>query len=61
MEKNYRNTVKERMYTRKKSYQQREEEIKTKDGKVKRREAPYGVEEIKIEKYKCMWDNIAIA
>jgi len=27
---------------------------KTKDGKVKRREAPYGVEEIKIEKYKCM-------
>ena len=49
------------MYTRKKSYQQREEEIKTKDGKVKRREASYGKEEIKIEKYKYMWDNIAIA
>ena len=27
---------------------------KTKDGKVKRREAPYGEEEIKIEKYKYM-------
>ena len=47
------------MYTRKKSCQQREEK-KTKDGKVKRRETPYGEEEIKIKKYKCIWDNIAI-
>ena len=49
------------MYTRKKIMSTKRRRKKTKDGKVKRREASYGKEEIKIEKYKYMWDNIAIA
>ena len=49
------------MYTRTKNHVNEEKKKKnTKDGKVKRRETPYGEEEIKIKKYKCIWDNIAI-
>ena len=42
------------MYTRKKIMSTKRRRKKTKNGKVKRREAPYGEEEIKIEKYKYM-------
>ena len=37
------------MYTRKKNHVNEEKKKNTKDGKVKRRETPYGEEEIKIE------------